>query len=61
MSESKTTILIGQYTIERLRRGEMIKVQGVTLAAADDLFKRPKIAPVPNGPIPVVPWGQEYD
>ena len=43
-TKTKTTILIGKHTIERLRRGELVEVNGVILAAADDLFKQPEIS-----------------
>ena len=36
---SENVICIGPFTIDKLRAGEAVKVQGVTLIAADGLFK----------------------
>lgn len=45
MSKPETTkqIIIGKHTIEKLRRGEDVRVNGIALIAADDLYKKPEI------------------
>ncbi len=43
LQDGERAIIVGNYTIERLRLGETVKANGITLLPADDLCAAPDI------------------